>query len=370
MNILQVSAVKNWGGGEGHIESLCLELNKSYPEINSIILCVKNGLFHKKLENSELKFHTASLKINLDIRFAIKIGQLCKRYEIDIIHIHDPSAIALTIIADKLYNLPPFIFSKKTSFPIKKKKLTLYKYNYPKIKKIICVSNETKRIAAESIINKEKLMTIYDGTSLENKSSTTPFLIRKKYELDSYTKVIGVIGNHIRAKHYETLIQVVDTIINKKNRKDFFFIQIGNFTDRTENLVKSIEELKLNNHIKLTGFLSEASNFIPQFDALLITSQSEGLPLVIYESFYHKTPVISTNVGGISEIIEDNINGLLAPKHDYLTLAEKIIFLFENPELIESFTQISYNKLINNYTTSKMTANTVKAYQSILSNGH
>ena len=70
-------------------------------------------------------------------------------------------------------------------------------------------------------------MTIYDGTSLENKSSKTPFLIRKKYKLDSYTKVIGVIGNHIRAKHYETLIQVVDTIINKKTEKISFLFKLG-----------------------------------------------------------------------------------------------------------------------------------------------
>ncbi|PKP16211.1 MAG: glycosyltransferase family 1 protein, partial [Bacteroidetes bacterium HGW-Bacteroidetes-23] len=223
MNILHVSAVKNWGGGEGQIESLCVELKEYYTEINSIILCVKNGLFHKKLSNSSLNFYTAPLKINLDIRFALKIGQLCKKHKIDIIHIHDPSAIALTIIADKFYNLPPFIFSKKTSFPIKKKKLTLYKYNYPKIKKLICVSNETKKIAAESIFDKKKLVTIYDGTSLEDKSSITPFLIREKYNLNNSIKVIGIIGNHIRAKHYETLIQVIDIIINKKNRKDFFF---------------------------------------------------------------------------------------------------------------------------------------------------
>ncbi|PKP15333.1 MAG: glycosyltransferase family 1 protein, partial [Bacteroidetes bacterium HGW-Bacteroidetes-23] len=153
------------------------------------------------------------------------------------------------------------------------------------------------------------------------------------------------------------------------NRKDFFFVQIGNFTDRTENLIKSIDDLNLKNHIALTGFLPNASNFIPQFNVLLLTSQSEGLPLVIYESFYHKIPVISTNVGGISEVIKDNINGLLAPRHDYFTLAEKIIYLFDNPNLIENFTQISYEKLITNYTTSKMTKNTVEVYKSVLSNG-
>lgn len=368
MTILHVSAVKNWGGGENHIENLCLELKESNPEVNNIILCVQDGLFHKRLLKTDLKFESAHLSFNLDLRFAFKIIALCKKHHVDIIHIHDPTAITLTIIADKFYSLQPFIFSKKTSFPIKKKKLTLYKYNYPKIKKYLCVSNETKRVTAESIVDKSKLITIYHGTNIRTKSSETPFTLREKFAIPNSKKIIGVIGNHIRAKHFETLIEVVNQLINIQKRTDFQFIQIGNYTDRTPDLLQKVKEYKLEKDIIFLGYTPNASNFIPQFDALLITSQSEGIPQVIFESFYHQKPVISTSVGGIPEIIQDGINGFLAPKHDFKTLTEKIIYLFDNKELISSFTTISYQNLTENFTTQKMAQKTLEVYKTV-SNG-
>ncbi|WP_310381955.1 glycosyltransferase family 4 protein [Flavobacterium sp.] len=368
MTILHVSAVKNWGGGENHIETLCNELKHSNPEIKNIVLCVKNKPFHNRLKLTNIAFETAPLAYNLDFRFSLKIIALCKKHKVNLIHIHDPSGIALTIIADKLSNLPPFIFSKKTSFPIKNKKLTLYKYNYPKIKKYFCVSDETKRICESSIHEKYKLITIYHGTSLLNKGTETPFLIREKFKIDPTTKIIGNIGNHIRAKNLETFVETVNEIVNIKKRDDFFFIQFGTFTDRTEQLTNKIKELKLENHIAFVGYTPNASNFIPQFDAFLMTSQSEGIPEVIFESFYHKTPVITTNVGGIPEIIEDEINGLLTPKHDPKLLSDKIIYLFENKELINQFVQISFNKLMTNYSSLSMAKKMAEEYKFVVSN--
>lgn len=366
MTILHISAVKNWGGGENQIETLCFELKKSNPEVKNIVLCVKDKLFHKRLSQTNIVHETAPLAFNLDFRFSLKIIELCKKNKVDLIHIHDTSAIALSIIADKLHSLPPFIFSKKTSFPIKQKKLTLYKYNYPKIKKYFCVSNETKRVCEASIVDKSKLITIYHGTSLLNKSDQTPFLLMEKFNIDSTKKIIGHIGNHIRAKNLETFIETVNDIINIKKRTDFFFIQIGNFTDRTEDLLLKVKELDLENHVKFLGYTPNASNFIPQFDALLMTSQSEGIPQVIFESFYHKTPIITTDVGGIPEIIEDGVNGLLTPKHSPKLLSDKITYLFENTAIIDKFTSISYEKLMNNFLASTMAQKMLQEYKKII----
>lgn len=366
MTILHISAVKSWGGGENHIENLCFELAASNPEVNNVVLCVKDELFHQRLSKTSITTETAPLAINLDVRFVLKIIKLSKKYKADIIHLHDPSAIVLAIIADKFSSLPPFIFSKKTSFPIKNKKGTLYKYNYSKIKKYLCVSEETKRITAASILDKEKLVTIYHGTNINTKNTQTPFLLREKFTVDPSVKIIGIIGNHIRAKNFETLIETVNIIVNIRKRTDFIFIQIGSHTDRTDDLLASVKNLNLEKNILFLGYMPNASNFIPQFDALLLTSQSEGIPQVIYESFYHKIPVISTDVGGIPEIIEDGINGLLAPKQSPEILANQLEYLFNNENLIANFVAISKENLMKYYTTSIMAQKTLKEYKSIV----
>ncbi len=368
MNILHLSAVSNWGGGENHIENLCTELASSNPEINNIIFCVKNGPFHERLKQTEIEHIAAPLGIKVDLRFSFKLGKVCKSKKIDLIHIHDTTAIQLAIIADKIYNLPPFIFSKKTSFEIKQRKKTLYKYNYPKIKKILCVSEETKRVSEKAVVDHSKLITIYHGTNLKTKSDKTPFLLRDKLSIGKDKIIIGNVANHIRAKHLDTWVNVANRIINYEKKTNFFFVQIGTFTERTQPLLDRIKELDLSAHMVFLGYTPNGSNFIPQFDISLMTSQSEGVPQFIYESMCHKIPVVSTDVGGIPEIIEHETNGLLAPMHDDKKLAELVLKLSDNTEMKKKFVNDAYNKLIANFTTSKMAQRTVEVYKEILQN--
>ncbi|RZT00343.1 glycosyltransferase family 4 protein [Aquimarina brevivitae] len=370
MHIVHLSAVNNWGGGENHIENLCKELQNTYPEVKNTIFCVKDKVFHNRLKQTNLDYVTPKLAVKFDPRYFIKLGFYCKKHKVDVIHIHDTSAIVLAILADKFFALPPFVFSKKTSFPIKQRKKTLYKYNYPKIKKILCVSEETKNVTAQAITDHNKLITIYHGTNLATKSSQTDFLLREKYNIPTDKIIIGNIANHIRAKHLDTWIDVANEIINVKKDNRFYFVQIGTFTERTEPLLDRMNELGLEKHMSFLGYTPNASNFIPQFDITLITSQSEGVPQVIYESFYHKTPVISTDVGGIPEIIQHKVNGLLAPMHQPVPLADCITELANDKELQEKFITISYQKLLDNYTTAQMAAHTMEIYTEIVNQTH
>ncbi len=368
MHILHVSGVTNWGGGEYHIENLCSELSNSNPDIKNTVLCVKDSPFETRLSNTNIHFIVAPLRIKMDLRYVFKLGRICKKHHIDLIHIHDPSALQLTIIADKIYNLPPFVLSKKTSFPIKARKKTLFKYNYSKIKKILCVSNETLNVAKKAIIDKNKLITVYHGTNLKTKSTETPFQIRKKFNIPNDKTIVGHIGNHIKAKHLETFINVVDRIVNVEKRNDFIFIQIGTFSERTDALNEQVKHLDLDHHIIFMGYTPKASNYIPQFDMSLMTSQSEGLPQFIYESMYHKSPIISTDVGGIPELIIHKNNGFLAPMHDAETLSKHLITLKNSEILQEQFVAKSYKKLLEQFTTENMAQETIKIYKSILNN--
>lgn len=366
MNILHLSGVSSWGGGEYHVENLCKELALANPEINTSVLCVKGSKFHQRLKEKEIDFATAPLSTKLDLRYVLKLGKICKLKHIDLIHIHDPTALQLAIIADKMFSLPPFIYSKKTSFEIKKRKITRYKYNYPKIKKILCVSKETQRIAEKAILNHDKLVTIYHGTNLKTKSDQTPFRLRDKYAIENSKIIVGNVANHITAKHLDTWINVADKLVNHEKQTNFFFVQIGTFTDHTQALLDRVKELDLTKHMVFLGYTPNASNFIPQFDISLMTSQSEGVPQFIYESMYHKVPVVSTNAGGIPEIIQHGIHGLLAPVHDFTALSAMVLKIVEDPDLKESFVNEAHKTLIHNFTTSQMAIDTVKIYHEIL----
>lgn len=365
LNLLHLSAAKNWGGGENHIENLCFELQDIDKKIKNIILCVRNASFHQKIKEKDFHVVTAPMLIKLDLRYTAKILWVCKKYDIDLIHIHDSTALALAVMATKLGKLPPFILSKKTSFPIKDRPRTLYKYNHPQIQKILCVSEKTKEVTSTSLHDTSKLVTVYHGTRID-KSEKASIKLREKLNISKDKIIVGTIANHIRAKNLKTWVKLIQEIIHHKKDKRFHFVQIGSFTDRSQTYIDLINELNLESHVSFLGFIPDASALIPQFDISLLTSQSEGLPQFIYESFYYKVPVVSTNVGGIPEIIEDGVNGMLSNPYEAQCLADKLIALSQDKNLMEKFTRLSHQKLIKNFTTRKMAEQSLAEYKKVL----
>ena len=363
MKVLHILGSKSWGGGTVSLVNLFDEMFKSAPEVTNILFCMKNSQIKDKLENFRYKYIEAPAAINLDPRFILKLIKTCKKENIDLIHLHGPNALTAAVIADKFSDLPPMVFSKKTSFPIKQRKQTLYKYNYPKIKRIICVSEKALEVTESSIENKKRLSVIHNGIFLDKMSAETPFLLREKYGIDPKKKIIGNIGNHIKAKDLDTFINIADYLINIKKKKDLHFVQIGSFQELTPQLQEKVNRLNLEEHLSFTGFIASASNFIPQFQVFLLTSKSEGGHRVVYEAIYHKVPVVSTKVGSVPEIIENGINGFFAPSGDFKVLSEYIEELLENPDLGERFTAISLKKLVPAFTTTSTAKKMLEEYR-------
>lgn len=363
MKILHLSAAENWGGGENHLENLCHELKE---QVENVVFCMAGGMLHERLKEKKLRVVAAPLANKMDPRFVLKLAGFCRKESFDLLHVHDSTALTLAVMADHFAALPPFILSKKTSFPIRLRRRTLFKYNYPKIKKILCVSEATKAISSQALDRHERLKVIYHGTRLDNKEKKSPFGIRDRFNIPENVILIGNIGNHIEAKHLETFIRTANYLVNERQRKEIYFVQIGNFSRRTIRLQEMVREFGLEKRVFFTGYLPEASAFIPQFDIMLITSENEGIPQVIYESFYHRVPVVSTNVGGIPEVIENGINGLLCDPYDYTCIGENLLFIMDNPQVIPNFAEISREKLMGYFTTRIMAEKTLVEYKNAI----
>ena len=366
MKILQLSAIHDWGGGGLHIENLCHELSKMAPEVKNTIMVAAGGEFHKRLADGKIAHATLPLGFNFDPRAVHKIISSCKKEKYDLIHLHGATSLALAVIADHFFELPPFVFSKKTSFPIQNRKRTRYKYNHRKLKKILCVSEATKAICRAGLDRPKRFEVVYHGTRIDNKSEKTPFSLRGKLQLPKETILIGNIANHMPAKDLLTFVKTAHFLISEKSRTDVHFVQIGKFDRNSAKIFQLVKQLKIEKFLTFLNFLPEASNFIPQLDVMLITSENEGVPQVIYESFFHEVPVVSTRAGGIPEVITNKKNGLLADVGDYKALAENLLFLIENRQLIPTFAEVSKNQLLKEFTSEIMAKKTLDIYKKVL----
>ncbi len=368
MNILHISGVLKWGGGENHIQNLCFELAQTNPEVNNIILCVEGGQFHQKLTKLNIKFVTARRRRRIDLNFISTIIKVCKQESIGLIHLHDPTAMQLAIIADLFSNLPPFVLSRKISYPIRNNFLTLYKYNYKKIKKYLCVSDETRHILERGVKDKSKAITVYHGTRIDNKSDVTPFKLREKLGVADDVKIVGNIANHYPAKDLFTYVRTLNRLINEFGRKDIHFVQIGSPAAQTPEIMELIKSYKLEPYVSFLGFTEDASNYIPQFDIGFMSSKLEGIAQFLYECFYHRVPIVTTNAGGAAEIIKQGETGFIAEKGDDEALARHLTYVLDHPEEAKVIAENGNTLLFSQFITPVMAQKTLAVYREIIGN--
>lgn len=356
MNILHVCGKKDWGGGENQLLLTIREIEKN-DQINQFLLCPTKSLIFKNLqeENFQAKIFTTPKNINIDPRFIYSIYKIVKNEQIDIIHVHDPDAHSLVVFAIDIFKLKiKVVLHKKTIFPIKNKKYSIYKYNHWAIKHIICVSEASKK-SIENTIKNIPISVIHDAVNIKEID------FDESKNNDIYT--ILNVANHTRHKNLNTLIEIAHQCINLE-KLPFKFIQIGH-GKLTEELIKKRDEFNLQDSFEFLGFINDVDHFYKTSDAFLLTSVREGLGVSVLEASLYKLPIVSSNVGGIPEIIESNINGLLCDYNDVNCYVESLKRIFNSKELTNKLTRNAHQKVVEDFSPIVMIEKLVKIYFSI-----
>uniref|UniRef100_UPI00404A8BB2 glycosyltransferase n=1 Tax=Flavobacterium sp. TaxID=239 RepID=UPI00404A8BB2 len=336
MNLLHISGKKDWGGGENQLLLTITELQKN-QQINQFILCPFDSIISLKLKEQlpDIKILTAKKKINLDPRFIYAIFLIIKKERIDLIHVHDPDAHTLVVFASDIFRLKvKVILHKKTIFPIKDKKSSLYKYNHKSIKHIICVSEASKILVLEKTKH-IPVSVIYDA--IEVKEKTNDRII----DNDFFT--ILNVANHNRHKNLFTFLEIAHRCIYIE-KLPFRFIQIGH-GKLTNDLILKRDELNLKDFVEFKGFIENVDEFYKKSNVFLFTSVREGLGVSLLEAIIHQLPIVSSNVGGIPEVIEHKKNGLLCEYNDIEGYVENLKKIYYIPELSNELSQSALIKV-------------------------
>lgn len=364
MKILHISGAKSWGGNEQQMIDLIPELSKL--GIKNVVFGVGNSLLHNECEIQDTPFIQA--KKNKLNKFAnyVYLKNIVREIKPDLIHLHTSDSLTVFTISDLLFRLKTkAVFSKKgmgssSSF------LSKFKYNYKNIDTVICVSEAVKKSFSSTMTKKNipKLMVVYDGINLNRSSNEKGLNVRKQFCINEDKIIIGNIANHVKAKDLFTLIRALNYLVNDLDLKNIHLLQIGEFSNKLTPEIKSlILELKLEGYITLADFQSHALDFLDQFDLYVMSSEREGLPLTIFEAFLKKTPVVSTNAGGIPEAITHDFNGYLCEVRDFKNLAKNIHQLLRNKEKKQEFANRSYELFFEKFTAEKSAKNLLKIYQ-------
>lgn len=359
LNILHVSTAHTWRGGEQQIAYLYEELQRLGQQ--QTILCAESSALAEKAQAEGWNYVTAPKKGSISIPYARKLAQLSSGF--DIIHIHDSHAHNNAVLSTFFGNKTPMVLHRRVDFPVSNNIFSRYKYNHPQIKKIICVSDAIKAIMLPAISEKSKLVTIHSGVDTDRVFKADGRL-HWEYNLPDNIRLIGNVAALAPHKDYFTFLNAAHAIWQHRPDNDFRFVIIGEGGMRPQ-IEHEIQKLGLQDMVIMTGFRKDLSEVIPELDIFLITSETEGLGTSIIDAFLAGVPVVATAAGGISEIVEHEKTGLLAPVKDAGELAEQVEKLLDNATLAQQLTANARQKAAT-FSKQRMAEQILRQYRQIV----
>lgn len=168
--------------------------------------------------------------------------------------------------------------------------------------------------------------------------------MRLRYSIPESAFVYGFVGRINVDKGVDELITAFKTVLKTANNA--YLVLIGGIDDVNPINEDNLSFAKTCENVVLTGNVpsSEIYKHMAMFDVLTHPSYREGFGKVLQEAMGVYVPIITTNIPGASEVIENNVSGILCEVRNSDDLAQKMIKLYNEPELCASFAKAGYER--------------------------
>jgi glycosyltransferase involved in cell wall biosynthesis len=232
---------------------------------------------------------------------------------------------------------------------------------------VIAVSEHTARhlIDVEGA-PAEKVHTVlngFDASRVELSDRTQRERLRNEFGAeDAY--MLLVVGRLHPEKGYEHLFRAVPKIGTRVDRPVVLLVAgSGPFEDEFR---RQVEDLGWTEQVQFLGFRDDASSLMGAADLVVIPSVAEAFGIAIAEALYVGTPVVATRVGGIPEIVDDGVDGVLVAPGSSDALADAIAGLLNEPERLEQMAGAGREKVQRRFSYESMVAQYERLYDAAL----
>lgn len=273
-----------------------------------------------------------------------RIKEIIAEFKPDIVHTHASKAGALGRKAAIDMKVPVVVHTFHGHVfhsYFGKVKTELYKFIERKLAQkstgIIAISDLQKKelVNTYQIAHESKVKVIPLGFDLEkfNRNlSEKRKIVRDKFQIGEDQIAIAIIGRLAPIKNHSLFLQSVELLHGQTEKKMVFFI-VGDGELRDEISQKVSELTKKGIDIRMTSWIKDINEFNAGMDIICLTSNNEGTPVSIIEAQASQVPVVSTNVGGVQNVMIDNETGYIVPKNNARIFVEKLLVLIENEAL-------------------------------------
>lgn len=342
--ILELNFERGWRGGER--QTMYTMSGFKEAGINVELLCRKNYPLEKKA--NEKGFKTQSFSNIFGVLFFL----IFKGSRYDVLHAQSSHILTYAILS-KPFHRAKIIFTRRVDF-VPHGKMTLLKYKLTD--QVVAISNAIKRILTDFGAKDVRLISSAIMAKELDKSRAERILTDAG--VDPSLHLIGTTAALVQHKDPLTMIEAIRELATV--RRDFVFLHFGK-GELEQQMRDKIAEYGLEDVYKLMGFYDNVEDIFSVLDIFTMSSEQEGLGSSVLDAFMYRVPVVSTNAGGLSDLVQGG-RAVSCEVHQPEQLAAGIQSLLEEPLKRESVARRAFA-----YTTERHSLNCItRSYLELL----
>lgn len=306
------------GGGEKFVVDLAKNIDRTKFEVKLLVFYKQKGtILEKDVQESKIDVTYLDKKVGFDFNFFKPVKKFIKEYKPDVIHSN---------LDTMLYLIPSYKRRQvklHTVHTIAQKEgrglqrlIRVLAYKVFGVVPVGISKIIAKSVVDEYHIGEQRVPVVYNGV----KCSRYNLMLEKDDKLNLVS-----VGSLYPVKNFGFMIDCFAEICEKN--ENVYLTILGEGESRKE-LEAQIKEKGLQEKVRLAGLVRDVENYLAAADIYVASSVYEGLPLSILEAMAAGLPIISTDVGGIREIVNNGENGILVPLGDktaYINALEALI---------------------------------------------
>jgi glycosyltransferase involved in cell wall biosynthesis len=315
-----------------------------------------------------------------------KLKKIIREFKPDIVHTHASKAGTLGRLAAASCGVPIIVHTFHGHVfhsYFGKLKTTFYKnierYLAKKSTAIIAISEIQKKELVEihKICTAEKVKVIplgFDLSKFHENMEVKRESFRTKYNLAEDEIAISIIGRLVPVKNHALFLEALKIVSSKTSKKIRAFI-VGDGEDRrtievkaTELNIKFIDGTQTNEKALLTftSWIKEIDVVLAGSDIIALTSHNEGTPVSLIEAQAANKPIVSTNVGGIENVVIENQTALLCENNQLIQFSEALFRLIEDKNLRNSMSEKGWNHVKDKFHYTRLVKDMENLYKELL----
>ena len=359
-----------WAGAEAQLTTT-LECLLDYEILDISVIVLNEGVLANKLQSLGIKVYIIDEKKNSFLKIIYKVFKLFNKIQPHIVHSHRYKENLITAILGILFRKMKQIRTQHTTFTSLGSQDNIKMWIYRKIDMITATLFADKVIAVSEAIYRQVSDCTRADRAVTIHNYVDPEKIRKAAEYQEAINwdtndafFIGTAGRLVDIKGLKYLVNAAKIICEEISNIKFIIAGTGPLYSELE---KQIQDYKLVNKVILTGFRKDIISIINKLDVFIMPSLYEGIPMALLEAMALGKPVIASNVGGIPEIIENKISGILIEPEDEQIIFDECINLYKNKELRNKLGANAFKRIKGKFYSQSKIEQLLSVYTDIMS---